>query len=475
VRPKTTDLTAFSVALTYGVITAIFALFRYTSFTLTVGDLAVYSQALWGNLHGDFMRVTLFKHAHQSAEAISFFNLHFSPVLVLVTPIFSLIPLPEGLIVLKCLLIATAGLLLYKIGKERVSPAESLVVMLLFLISPNSLSAVHDSFHLDYFGPVFFFAAFFFLTRERFLPFMIFAALFAMTKELFIPVLFTFSLWAAVSGKTKRWIWGPAILAVIYGSVAWFALERLHHHAPPAAAWDFRSALIAGLGPGSLLREFGGERLRENLWFFVKGAKFLTFFTPAFLFWVPSYVLNLGFRLGFGDHYGTLISALMFLTLPMGLQNLKRFLSRFLVSITKTLIAGLFVFGILTSFESLKILHPRHLRSNPRLASMKAALSLVGPASSVSASEIFLPSLSKRRELDSLNHEVLKSYYEYILIDLDRSDNTPAEWQVVQEYWKPFLEDSGSYERLFDRESIRLYHLKKDASRVKMTQWNPSK
>ena len=453
-------LTCFFV-LAYGALTSGLALMRHANFGLRIGDLAIYSQAIWGNLHGLFMKVTLLKHTHDSEVAISFFNLHFAPILVLVSPIFKLVPLPEGLIVFKCLLIAAAGFVLYEVGKRCLEAPQAFFVAMLFLISPNSMGCIHDSFHLDYFGPLIFFLVIYFYLKESLAPFVISCILFLMIKESFAPTLLILGLSLFIKrDRSKQWALWPIALSLLYGAAAYFVFDVLHQAARPDPTVDFRPMFFHNLTPASLLGELFGARFVDHLWFFVHGFKFLTFLTPAFLLWAPQAAINLALRLPFGDHYGTLLSAIMFLTLLPALQKINLGLSKKSPGFRSAVLALIFLGGSFTSFESLKILNPKHYTPNPRKGVLKAVLKLVPEEASVSASEIFLPRLSRRKELDFVNHEKFKSYYEYILLDLNREDSTHIEWPVVEGSWKPFLEKTDRYELLYNKENIRLYRRK---------------
>lgn len=456
------DLAAYLFILSYLVLTSALSLLRYAHFRSIIGDLAVYSQAIWYAINEGSMQVTLLAFTHETQGALPFFSLHVSPVLALLAPLFKFLPLPTSLIVLKCALIAAAAVMLYKISKYYVSQALSFGIVLLFLFSPNSLSAVHDSFHLDYFGPIFMFTAFYFFIRTNFALFVAAIVLFVMIKESYIPTPLAFCFLALLWKRSLRWALAPAVIVLVYGVAVHFLMDSLHARYLPDPEQNFRPLFFSHFNPAYFFTAFFENDLGGHLWFFLQGSKAFTFFTWAFVLWCPQLVINLALELPFGDHYGTLLSAVMIMTLPIAFKNLQALLRKIGVP-GNTVLWGIVGFGILTSYGSLKILNPRHYEPNKHMEAQKKALQLVPPTASVTTSEMYAPFFSTRHQVDCVGHEKRKRHYDYVFLDLNRENNTHIEWPVVQGYWRPYLESSSDYRMIFNEDNIRVYAKSKGA------------
>ncbi|MCC6622688.1 MAG: DUF2079 domain-containing protein [Deltaproteobacteria bacterium] len=98
----------------------------------------------------------------------SFLGEHFSPILVLLTPLVRLIGGPEALLVIQALALALSGwfLFLWAEGRTR-APIVALAVMLAWLLSPFVQNAALYDFHMDMLEPALLFGLLLALDRKR--------------------------------------------------------------------------------------------------------------------------------------------------------------------------------------------------------------------------------------------------------------------------------------------------------------------
>jgi len=98
----------------------------------------------------------------------SFLGEHFSPVLVLLTPIVRLIGGPEALLVIQALALALSGWFLYLWAEGRTrAPIVALAVAMAWLLSPFVQNAAFYDFHMDMLEPAMLFGLLLALDRKR--------------------------------------------------------------------------------------------------------------------------------------------------------------------------------------------------------------------------------------------------------------------------------------------------------------------
>lgn len=455
---KKTDIIMLAAAILYAVSVSCLSLLRYYNFTLFIGDHATISQALWSTLHGNFMQTTTGSHFYNSAGGVNFLAFHQSPIYLLILPLFYVIPPAAGLIVLKCILMAAASILLYKISKEAVGHVESLFISMLFLISPNILCCLDDSFHADYFAPLILFATLYSLIKGRFWLYVIFTILFLSIKESYAPTLFAVGIYALLKKYPKKWVIWPVLASFVWTmTLIAFMKLVLYRETAPLDSNNWGALLVNNITSLNFIKQaLIRENILKDLWFFISSARVLTFLDLSCIIWMPDMLVRKALNLSYGGHYGLLITSAIFFSFPFAIRKIEVFLSKknFNVNI---IIAAIFIFAFLTSFESLRILSPKNFMANKYKETQLKALAMIPKDASVSCNDLYLARLAQRDRLDWLGHEDYKRKYDYVLIDLNRFNNESIEWPMVSGYWKDFLESGKEYRCIFNENNIRIY------------------
>jgi len=453
-----TDLIMATIAISYAMVVSYLSLSRYYNFSLFIGDHATISQALWSTLHGSFMQTTTGSHFYNSASKVNFLEFHLSPIYLLVLPIFLIIPIQAGLIALKCVLVAAASLLLYKISTEIISPVKSLFLALLFLASPNILCCLDDSFHADYFAPLILFLMLYALIKGRFLQYIIYIVLFLMIKESYVVTVFAIGIYAVLKKYSVKWSFWPAFLSIAWaGALIFFMRFVLYQNTAPLDSNNWGVLLLDNIKNLHFVKQaLTKESILRDLWFFVSSAKVLTFLDISCIIWMPDMLLHKALGLPYGGHYGLLMTASIFFSLPFAIKKIENFLRKINIK-PNVFIAAIFIFAFLSSFESMRILSVKNFRASIYKDTQLKALGLIPKSESVSCNDVYLTRLADREKLDWLGHEDYKRKYNYILIDLNRANNEHIEWPVVTGYWKSFLESGREYSCIFDEKNIRVY------------------
>jgi len=153
----------------------ILKLHQYQAFGIH-GELADFESMIWNTLQGRFLE--------KGATNLSFFAIHFSPILLLLVPVYAVFSSPISLLVVQAGAVATALIPLYFIARDRLTNGwVSIAIVLSFLFSRMVNYGLMYDFHMEIFYPLLLFCVFWSLQQERWTPFFIFLVLAFMVKE----------------------------------------------------------------------------------------------------------------------------------------------------------------------------------------------------------------------------------------------------------------------------------------------------
>jgi uncharacterized membrane protein len=207
---------ALAAALTATVLFGALALVRHWTFHSTASDLAVFDQVLWNTIHGRFMESTL---SLARCEPHSFFGDHFSPALLLIVPLYLVVPGPETLIVVQTIALALGVWPIYLLARHVLPTSEQrLVWVAAYLLSaPLSFIALYDFHEITLAVAPLGFAMYFLVTR-RTLPMIACLVLALLAKEEVALIGLGFGVALAFQ---RRW---GASAVVVAGSIVAFAV-----------------------------------------------------------------------------------------------------------------------------------------------------------------------------------------------------------------------------------------------------------
>jgi uncharacterized membrane protein len=136
---------AVAAAVLGGILFGGLALVRHWSFHSTASDLAVFDQVLWNTIHGRFMESTL---SLANCVPHHFFGDHFSPALLLILPLYALIPRAETLLLVQTVALALGAWPVYLLARRFLPVGwQRLVWVAAYLLSAHlSFVALYD-FH----------------------------------------------------------------------------------------------------------------------------------------------------------------------------------------------------------------------------------------------------------------------------------------------------------------------------------------
>lgn len=173
---KAEVLLLFFVFLYAGVMCYL-SLVKYYTFRATAWDLGVFSQSTYTTLNFH----TFF---YNNLELGSHFHVHFSPVLILCLPFYSILQSPTTLLVLQAIVVASSGIPLYFLAKKDIGSSKlSIAFTAVYFLYPALHGANLYDFHAEAFVPLFGFSSLYFYKNEKWSKYFIFLILLLMIKE----------------------------------------------------------------------------------------------------------------------------------------------------------------------------------------------------------------------------------------------------------------------------------------------------
>lgn len=188
-------------------------------------ELADYETVLWNTLHGRFLQV--------KCASVPFLAEHFSPVLLLILPLYALVPSPWTLIVLQAVACAAAVIPLYLLAARFTTLRwPPLALGIAYAASRTVNYGLMYDFHPEILYPLLFFSAFLALERNRVGPFALLLALAATVKEDAWVAIAGLGVYLFVSGQRARGIAITVAAVAGLGVVMALVLPLLRGQAP---------------------------------------------------------------------------------------------------------------------------------------------------------------------------------------------------------------------------------------------------
>lgn len=136
-----------TAVLTFTITFSVLTSLRHSYYLTFGGDLGIYLQSLWCTAYrGKFM---YYQVEWWRVKNPCYFGVHFSPILLLILPIFTLIPRPETLLTIQALAVAIAAIPLYYLAKYLTNNDEytATIVATLYLLNPVVHGCIWFDFH----------------------------------------------------------------------------------------------------------------------------------------------------------------------------------------------------------------------------------------------------------------------------------------------------------------------------------------
>ena len=397
---------------------------RHLALETRAFDLGIFTQALWTTLQGDPLYSSL-------KGGICLLGDHFSPILFLVAPFYSLWPDPRMVLILQAAVMGSSILLIGRFTARRSRDTViGLVFGLLYFFYRPGRNVLLEDFHPEVLvEPLLFLISFFLLERKK-SAFLLTAAGILMAKENMPGVVFGLGLYAIL---INRWV--KTGLAVILFSMALFAVEISLIIPFFSKAPYFYAASYHEPWGYFLSRWFSLETWEYALKLFYPFL-FLPILCPAALVpALPVFFQNIlsenPTMRSFGFHYTIGLSAFLFTAAFLGFERLAARL-KWSHSGKRRAAGVILVAGILASgpSEYYRVWEIQgHL--SPRRDLIRSRLGAIPPEASVLTHNNFVPQAGNRRQIQQFSYLAAPSKAESALL-------FGADYVVMaREFWEP--------------------------------------
>lgn len=159
------EIIVYLSVICYTLIFSYFTILKFDSFSAYAWDLGIFDQSLWTTVHaGKFFFTTVEQFMNPTGV---FFGIHFSPIIFLVLPFYSLYSSPFMLLVFQSLILGLGAVPLYFLVKRLLTSRTTAVAFsLVYLLYPPLHGINWFDFHLQSFLPLLFFCTIYFFSKE---------------------------------------------------------------------------------------------------------------------------------------------------------------------------------------------------------------------------------------------------------------------------------------------------------------------
>ncbi len=467
---------AVLLAVAYAAIASFVSILRHQSYQTCALDLGLFAQTLKSTLQGDIL--------YSSIDGMSSFGYHFTPILLLLVPIFWLAPHCETLLIVQSLALGLGGYLVYNLGRSQgLNHKVTLAIEFLFFINPLVYGVNFYDFHPVVFAVPALLIMITGLVQRRWRLFTLGLILALMTKETIALILLVFGLVMLIACYLRSKKVEKVYLVVILASIATYGIAAVVARAasgldcPPLLAYaSIRYAYIdepiAQAIPDALCAFFSVSSLFLIFAYFLPLA-FLPLLSPL---WVAPALLILIMGMlstNVNQHclrqYHTAAIPFLFTALIIGLAQMKKGrLMLLLRRIWRPLLAVMILAAVLVNLYPTSVFRDSSFSSLPasEVEAIDSMISLVPDDATVTAQRRILPHLCCRTDaylapcLQPANEDygdfgVPYRETEYVVID----------WQQRHQYQGGCWEDEivsyleGKYGLLAQAGSVSLYKL----------------
>jgi uncharacterized membrane protein len=172
----------------YTIFFSAYTCYMHYTFRTYAWDLGITDQALWTTLNTDKMLYSTLEVSYGNPSG-NFLGVHFSPILLIILPVYALFQAPETLLIFQSFILAIAALPLYWIARDKLqNKLFGLAFATAYLLNPALHGINTFDFHLEIFSPVFILFAFYYIDKGKWLKAIPFIILELTTLE-FAPLL----------------------------------------------------------------------------------------------------------------------------------------------------------------------------------------------------------------------------------------------------------------------------------------------
>jgi uncharacterized membrane protein len=380
---------------------ALYAVFRHWHFQSGGYDLGIFDQAVWHLSRFETPASTIAGHS-------SIFGDHFHPVLILLAPLYWILPRPETLLVAQAILLAGSLVPVFLYSRARVNSSAGLWIAASYGLFWGMQKAAAFDFHEVAFAPLVIATAILALEERRWSWFWISALVICCIKEDLIPLIGMFGVRLMMSGEVRRGIAAVGLSVVAFTTVMMVVMPALGNENTYPYWSTHQEALKRGL-PSLLMQLVTPVGKLQTVMMWVVPFAFLPLRSPLVLLTLPLVLARL--LSGNADHWGTAFhySAPLAPILAMAAADgLARCAEGRAPEVRRALlrVAPVVMFVLCAVLPGRlplwRVLAPAHYRSSNADRTGYEALATIPDAASVAAQDALIPHLSRRQRIYEL-------------------------------------------------------------------------
>ncbi|MCP8320433.1 MAG: DUF2079 domain-containing protein [archaeon] len=402
---------------------------KHHAFLSSGFDLGIFNQAFWTTLFdGKLFYETGDLSFNPSG---SFFGTHFSPILLLLLPFYTIYPSVETLLVIQSAVLALGAVPLYWMARDKLGKHIAPLISLLYLCYPPLHHLNFNDFHLQAFLPTLFLFTIYYLERKCWLKYFAFLTLSMATIE-FTPIIVIFvGLYGFKQYKMAKQELKYIIITIIVG-VSWLFLalmakEYFNPYTSPIPS-TFNHVLSNPINAIHTLFKDLGSKVLYMMLFFAPVA-FLPFLSPKpLMMTIPwmcvSFISTYGLYYSIYYQHTGFVIPFIFMALVMALRRLTSSLSpnqskKVLKSIMIAPFLCTILFGLSLLISPGTPWNYQLPVPNERTVLLHEVLALVPPNASILTQNDIFPHVSDRAEAYMYIPQHNNVSVDYIFIDLN--------------------------------------------------------
>lgn len=417
-------------------------------------DLGIFDQAVWlySRFHSPFVTI----------NHVSVLGDHFSPILVLLAPLYWLYANPRTLLIAQGALIAASIIPVFLYARPRMGRVGAYLLAAAYALFWGISAAVAYNFHELAFAPLLLALTVYLADRGRWRAYIVALGLLLLVKEDMSIIAVFVGVWLASRGEHRR-----AGITALMGVVWYFVATKLAIPAfsgHPFSHWTytaFGSDLPSAVSnvahhPGLPFHELINDPQKtKTLTYLFVPFLFLTFYSPLAILCIPLIAEGMFSSdptfWGMSFHHWLTIGPVLAMGAADGLRNVVVVMKRERrLGLIGGLAGAVMVFaslGIAKKFPLWQITQPGFslARTHTDEIAREQAIHLVPPGASVTTSASMLPHFAERRQIYLLGQAPLAPETDYVV-----ANPSALEWPDPASAAKWIAGRQSAYTRVFD-------------------------
>jgi len=329
-------------------------------------DFTLFENVLWNSCNGRFLI--------ENSYGNSYFSQHFTPIIILLMPIYCFFQSPYTLLVIDGLAISMALIPLYIISKHyTANKFLQFTVLISFIFYDRLFYGLSSNFYMEVFYPLFIFLLIYFMIKEKWLLYWIFFILVITIKEDSNIVLFGIGLYLLLKRNYKIGLISALIPLIVFPVTILYIIPGFphpygKHDIAFLERWsnygnDVKSIILSMFNPIKDFNEiFSREKiksvigvLRQFIFIPLLNYKTILLILPYLFFILSS---NYGTMYRFEYHYTLILIPILYLAFFENLKWLKTYKFKY----TENVISVLLIFTSIYSVNNIYNNIPRDMK-----------------------------------------------------------------------------------------------------------------